>query len=174
MRFTPLYKKAMAHEDIHAAQGNCVKSTLALAEAVCAEHGVRLTLIRRRVLEIIASTHAPIGAYAMIDQLAQQDGARLAPMTVYRALDFLIEHALVHRLASRNAYLACDHSHGQDDTVVFLLCESCSYVGEVSDLHLAGVIEDRARAKGFHPQRRLIEVTGQCASCAVAPSARDR
>lgn len=149
--------------------GNCVKSTLALAEAACADRGARLTPIRRQVLEIIAAAHTPIGAYAIIDELAKAAGTRPAPMTVYRAIDFLIELDLVHRLASRNAYLACDHSHGHDDTVVFLLCDGCAYVGEIADPELARLIDRRGRQKGFHASRRLIEVSGLCAACAVAP-----
>lgn len=154
----------MSHD--HAPGGNCLKSTLALAEATCAEAGVRLTPIRRQVLEIVAEAKAPVGAYAVIDALAAQGKERPAPMTVYRALEFLIDHSLVHRLASRNAYLACDHSHAQDDTVIFLLCEACSYVGEIADKRLAGVIDEQGRAKGFHPKRRLIEVSGLCSQCA--------
>jgi Fur family transcriptional regulator, zinc uptake regulator len=155
----------------HRTSGNCVKSTIALAEDACAEAGVRLTKMRRQVLEIIAEAGAPIGAYAIIDRLAHTTGARPAPMTVYRALDFLIEHALVHRLASRNAYLACDHSHGHDETVVFLLCEACTYVGEIADTRLAGLIDAQGKAKCFTAQRRLIEVSGLCAACAVASNA---
>ena len=162
---------AMADTHLHHATGNCVKSTIALAEDACAQAGVRLTKIRRRVLEIIAAAGTPIGAYAIIDSMARSTGTRPAPMTVYRALDFLIEQALVHRLASRNAYLACDHSHGHDDTVVFLLCEACTYVGEIADTQLASIIDAQGRAKGFSAQRRLIEVSGLCAACVVASNA---
>ena len=161
----------MADHHPRSATGNCVKSTIALAEEACAEAGVRLTKIRRQVLEVIADAGAPIGAYAIIDSMARSTGTRPAPMTVYRALDFLIERALVHRLASRNAYLACDHSHGQDDTVVFLLCEACTYVGEIADTQLAGIIDAQGRTRGFTAQRRLIEVSGLCAACAVASNA---
>lgn len=154
----------------HPAHGNCVRSTLALAEDACTAAGQRLTPIRRHVLEVVASAGRPIGAYAIIDELAKKGGPRPAPMTVYRALDFLIEQALVHRLASRNAYLACDHSHGQDDNVIFLLCERCSYVGEMSDYGLISLIDEKARATGFRAERRLIEVSGLCVTCAVAPN----
>lgn len=168
----PAYNECMSFHD-HAA-GNCLKSTLALADAVCSEAGVRLTAIRRQVLEIIAASSAPIGAYAIIDALAAASQRRPAPMTVYRALDFLMDHALVHRLASRNAYLACDHSHGHDATVAFLLCEQCSRVDEIADVRLDNFLDAQAKARGFSSKRRLIEISGICQSCAVAPAGRDR
>ena len=79
---------------------------LAQAEAICRAHGARLTPIRRKVLEALYATHKPLGAYDLAEILGPK-GRRLAPITVYRALDFLMEQGLVHRLASQNAYIAC-------------------------------------------------------------------
>lgn len=144
---------------------NCAKSTLALAEAACAESGARLTPIRRRVLEVVAEAQAPIGAYDIIDELAK-GGARPAPITVYRALEFLMDHALVHRIASKNAYLACNHSHGSDAMVVFLICETCGSVNEVSDGKIATALATAAKATGFRVRAPLLELSGVCTDCA--------
>ena len=84
----------------------------AAAEAACAAGGARLPPIRRDVLGVLYSTHRPLGAYDEIaDALAGQGRRKLAPISVYRALDFLVAEGLVHRLASRNAYVACPHRH---------------------------------------------------------------
>lgn len=144
---------------------NCVKSTLALAEAVCAESGARLTPIRRRVLELVAEAQAPVGAYWLIDQLFDKDGSRPAPITVYRALDFLMERSLVHRIASKNAYLACNHSHHSGETVVFLICERCGVVTELTDPRVGSTIADAAKGANFTPRQPVLEIGGTCAAC---------
>lgn len=154
----------VGHDPTHS-HANCAKSTLALAEAHCAEHGARLTPTRRRVLEIIAEAQRPIGAYDIIDALARE-GPRPAPVTVYRALDFLMAQALVHRLASRNAYLACNHSHGAADPVVFLICDTCGEVQEMSDRPFTAALATATAAAGFSVRSPVLELAGACAGCA--------
>jgi Fur family zinc uptake transcriptional regulator len=146
----------------------CAKSALALAEATCAENGSRLTPQRRRVLEAIATARTPVGAYDLIDRLADADGSRPAPITVYRALDFLMAEGLVHRIASKNAYLACNHSHDADAAVVFLLCDACGNVREVSDPAVAKSLSAAAKSVGFAASRSVLEMTGTCAACATS------
>ena len=92
----------------------CVDSALADADALCARQGVRLTALRRRVLELVWQSHKPLGAYDILGTLSEEDGRRAAPPTVYRALDFLMENGLIHRIASLNAFIGCvrpEHSH---------------------------------------------------------------
>src|SRR5215510_9106697 len=81
-------------------------SSDAMAEALCARRGQRLTPIRRKVLATLLSTHKPLGAYEIVERLALK-GPRPAPITAYRALEFLRENGLVHRIESRNAFVAC-------------------------------------------------------------------
>ena len=88
----------------------CASDAIAHAEAICAARRERLTPIRRHVLEALLASHKPLGAYEIIDRLAAR-GARPAPITIYRALDFLREKGLVHRIESRNAFIACVHNH---------------------------------------------------------------
>src|SRR5215208_3972539 len=125
---------ASDHDGLFAAPGHdhthCAEATLARAERICAERGARLTAIRRQVLEALAGTHAPIGAYELIERLENGEGHRPAPITVYRALDFLLEQGLAHRIESRNAFVACAHEHGDRGVLMFLICESCGSVGE--------------------------------------------
>src|SRR5947209_18114405 len=86
---------------------------MALAEARCIDRGQRLTAIRRKVLAALLDSHKALGAYDIIEQLSPS-GLRLAPITTYRALDFLQENGLVHRIASRNAFIACVHNHNAE------------------------------------------------------------
>jgi Fur family transcriptional regulator, zinc uptake regulator len=147
----------------------CTADALAHAEALCAARGQRLTPLRRQVLETLAESHKALGAYEIMERMAGQ-GPRPAPITVYRALDFLLENGLVHRIESRNAFLACigDHHAAGSGTTVFLICERCGAVGEASSAAVAETLQTAARAVGFSPKARVIEVTGICAHCRKA------
>ena len=145
----------------------CADEALSHAEQHCRASGQKLTPIRRRVLEALLSSHRPLGAYEIIEQLAQHL-ARPAPITVYRALDFLIANALVHRIESRNAYLACAHNHDTSALVGFLICDHCGSVGEVATSSLAQSLDAAAHSEGFTPKLSVLEITGICAHCRAA------
>ncbi len=142
----------------------CSADALAHAEALCAERGERLTPMRRRVLETLAASHKPLGAYEIMDQVGQK-GPRPAPITVYRALDFLRQNGLVHRIESRNAFLACAHNHGSGALVCFLICESCGAVGEAPAAAAAQTLAAAAHSAGFTPNLTVVEITGTCSHC---------
>jgi Fur family zinc uptake transcriptional regulator len=144
--------------------GRCSTDALAHAEAQCAERSERLTPVRRKVLESLLSTHRPLGAYELIDRLAER-GGRPAPITIYRALDFLLAQGLVHRIESRNAFVACVHRHDNDDPIIFLLCDRCGTVGEAASPATASALKSAARAAGFTPHTPVIEIAGVCAHC---------
>lgn len=141
----------------------CANDALAHAEAQCAERAQRLTPMRRQVLQTLLSSHKPLGAYEIIERLAGK--TRPAPISVYRALDFLRDNGLVHRIESRNAFVACVHDHAGDDLVVFLICERCGAVGEAPGGAVAGALAASARAVGFTPKSPLIEIAGICSHC---------
>lgn len=142
----------------------CAAEALAHAEALCAQ---RLTPMRRQVLEALLSSHKPLGAYEIIERTGQKN-ARPAPITVYRALNFLREQGLVHRIESRNAFVACVNNHASGDMVVFLICERCGDVGEASGAAIADNVKAAARAAGFSPKTPVIEISGTCAHCRAA------
>ena len=145
----------------------CTADALKHAEALCAERSQRLTPIRRQVLEVLLESHNPLGAYEIMDRAAAH-GARPAPITIYRALDFLRENGLVHRIESRNAFVACVNNHASGDLVVFLLCERCGAVGEAPSAAVADQLKAAARAAGFTPKTPVIEISGVCAHCREA------
>jgi len=142
----------------------CLDDAMAVAEARCVERGQRLTPIRRMVLAALLDSHKPLGAYDIIERLALGRG-RLAPITAYRALEFLRANGLVHRIASRNAFIACVHNHAAGDLVVFLICEGCGVVGEASSDKVAATLTSAARGAGFTPKSPVIEITGICSHC---------
>jgi Fur family zinc uptake transcriptional regulator len=145
----------------------CANAAIAHAEAICAARAERLTPMRRRVLEALLASHQPLGAYELIDRLAVR-ATRPAPITIYRALDFLREQGLVHRIESRNAFIACVQDHDSGDPVVFLICETCGLVGEAASAAVADTIKSASRAAGFTPKTPVIEISGVCAHCKAA------
>ena len=150
----------------HAAhQSERADAALARADTACRSRGARLTPIRRKVLEALYATHRPVGAYDIADTLSLPGSRRLAPITIYRALDFLIEQGLVHRLASRNAFIACPHGHDPDELVAFLICEGCGGVDELSSKGVSSAVSGLLHAQGFEPQLQLLEIAGRCAHC---------
>lgn len=144
--------------------GACVSGALARAEACCDGRGVRLTPLRRRVLETLADSHVPLGAYELVDRLGAS-GERPPPMSVYRALDFLVTEGLAHRIESRNAYLACGREHGGEDVIVFLICERCGRAAEVASHAVGRDLAWATRAAGFTPRTPVIEIAGTCSRC---------
>lgn len=143
----------------------CVADALGVAERLCRERGVRLTPVRRRVLELVWNRHEPVLAYDLLDQL-RADQPRAAPPTVYRALDFLRAQGLVHRIESLNAYYGCadpDRPHSAQ----FLICNDCNAVAELDDDDIRGLVRTRAKAAGFVADSETIEVRGRCPTCAA-------
>ncbi len=143
--------------------GDCVQKALGTADLICRERGLRLTRIRRRVLELVWSSHKPVGAYDILDALGR-DGKRAAPPTVYRALEFLIEADLVHRLDSLNAYVGCPDPHSSH-AGQFLICRGCRSVAELDNEEISLLIEQKAAGLGFTAIRQMLEIQGLCPQC---------
>jgi Fur family zinc uptake transcriptional regulator len=132
---------------------------------------IPLTPARQRILDVLCAAKAPLGAYDMIDRLAEATGKRLAPVSVYRALEFLVDNGFVHRLSSRNAYLACWHGHRAREPVAFLICDACGSVSEATSQSMMECLAGLAEASGFATRTQVIELTGTCAMCRGAASA---
>ena len=151
------------------------EALLQQAGAICDGRGVRLTDLRRQVLGLILDAPQPTGAYDLLDRLrATRNGA--APPTVYRALDFLLENGLIHKLERLSAFVGCiahdDPAHAAHDehghAAQFLICRGCGKVTEIEDHELAHALEDAARRLGFTVGTATIEAEGQCAACALS------
>jgi Fur family zinc uptake transcriptional regulator len=135
------------------------------AETAFREQGLRLTELRRLVLEEVASSHKAIGAYDVLERLFAKEGRRLAPISVYRALDTLVAAGVVHRLESRNAYFACHAGHAANRRQIVFSCEQCGAVAEVSETQVFNGIAKAADTLGFHMTQVLVEVSGTCMAC---------
>jgi Fur family zinc uptake transcriptional regulator len=142
----------------------CTAEAISHAEELCAARGQRLTPLRRQVLEVLSGSHKPLGAYEVMERMGGQ-GARPAPITIYRALDFLMQNGFVHRIESRNAFLACIGNHDARAPVVFLICESCGAVGEAPAVPVGEALSRAAKSAGFRPKMAVVEMTGVCAHC---------
>jgi Fur family zinc uptake transcriptional regulator len=142
---------------------HCRGEALVVAEAQCRARGVRLTPQRRRVLELVWNSHAPVGAYALLDRM-RDGGARAQPPTVYRALDFLVEHGLVHRIESLNAYVGCAQP-ARSHVGQFLICTRCRSAAELDDPGIAAAIARRTGEIGFSVSRATVEIAGLCPNC---------
>jgi Fur family zinc uptake transcriptional regulator len=143
----------------------CIRDAVAAAEAVCERKRIRLTPLRRRVLEIVWRQHQPIGAYEILAEIAK-DRVKAAPPTVYRALDFLREAGLVHRVDSLNAFLGCDRPLDAH-TGQFLVCEQCRKVTEIDDPGLTRVLSRHARELGYTLEGSGVEIKARCARCST-------
>lgn len=130
---------------------------------VCAERGLRLTPLREKVLRLVAQATRPVKAYDLLDRIRDDKGPA-APPTVYRALDFLLEHGFIHKLESINAFVGC-HQPRVQHSVPFLLCDGCHAAVELEDERVTTLLNEQARALGFRPQAQTLEVHGLCASC---------
>ena len=147
----------------HHNHAKCTAELLSRAERTCERRGSRLTGQRRDVLNCVAQSHSAVGAYDIIERMAGH-GPRPAPITVYRALDFLEAHGLVHKIESRNAFVACTHPH-DGQPAAMLVCERCGLVAELDAPEMFGALQSVAKAQGFDVRRSVVELTGLCSTC---------
>jgi Fur family zinc uptake transcriptional regulator len=153
------------HEPTHNHQ-QCINTALASAKQLCIKKSVNLTPIREQVLTIILQSHQPSGAYSILDTLAEaaEPGAKPAPATVYRALEFLLDQQLIHRITALNAYIACCRP-ARSHQGHFLICQLCRQVLELNGVAVSEAINTSAKELGFAVDREGVEVFGICAHC---------
>ena len=150
-----------------------VASALRFAERACDERGVQFTPIRRAVFETLLQFNRPTGAYDLILELETKLSRKLAPPTVYRALDFLLAQKFVARIETKNAFVPCahpDHEH----TCMFFICETCGNSAEVENDRVEALFELDAAALGFRIGKRVIEMQGMCATCQTSAAVATR
>ena len=139
----------------------CIRSALDAAEEAFAARGLKLTPVRRRVLEILLEGHAACGAYEVLDRLAAE-GLGSKPPVAYRALAFLVDNGFAHRIERLNAFVACGHP-GERHDPAFMICRSCKTVAEAPMRSAA--LGQTAKASGFAIEQTVIEAEGLCAGC---------
>lgn len=141
----------------------CVSHALAAAERRSADEGLRLTPVRRKVLEILLKEHRALGAYAILETLGKE-GFGSQPPVAYRALDFLTAHGFVHKIERLNAFVACAHPD-RSHAPAFMICRNCDAVAEAQSATAGGLFGDAADAAGFQIERAVVEAEGICPAC---------
>jgi len=141
-----------------------LEEALAEAEKQCAANGNQLTELRRAVLTLVLAAPGPLTAYQLLDQLKAVRKSAVPP-TVYRALDFLIDNRLVHKVEQLNAFIPCSDTHHDHHDVQFLICDKCGTVAEIEDRAIARALAKAAEKHGFHPSKAVVELDGTCAAC---------
>ena len=135
-------------------------------ETACAGRGLQMTALRRDVAAILAGADQPLGAYAIIQKLSEAQSRIVAPPTVYRTLDFLVDNGFVVKIESRQAYVACDHvGHDHDHHGIVFSCTKCGRTVEVDSAILDREIAALAEREGFTVERKVVEVEGVCQDC---------
>ncbi len=160
--------------DVLCISANDIATRLHTAQQQCQRKGVRFTTLRRTVYQLILQSDKPMGAYDLVQSLQaarlQEQGAKakmVAPPTIYRTLDFLLQLGLIHQLTSLNAFVPCCHPRDQHNAV-FLLCRLCHRVQECSDLPGYEVSKYVNNDLGFRIEKSVMELTGRCQSCVAS------
>ncbi|MEC9454268.1 MAG: transcriptional repressor [Pseudomonadota bacterium] len=143
----------------------CIGRALGRAEELCRQRGARLTYMRRRVLELIWDSHKAVKAYDLLDRLSDSEKS-VRPPTVYRALEFLMAHGLVHRVDSLNAFVGCSGSD-EHHNAQFLICQECGEVSEMDGAMIGQAVARQAAEAGFNVRRQMVELHGECPGCAA-------
>jgi Fur family zinc uptake transcriptional regulator len=136
----------------------------AQVEQACAKKGLALTPLRRQILAILAQAPAPLGAYAIIEELSREQRKSVAPPTVYRTLEFFLENGFLHKIESRNAYAPCEHL-GHDHHGILLICGRCGRTDEIENPRFDKLLQETAAKAGFAARRQVVEVEGLCQNC---------
>lgn len=144
----------------------CINAALTRAKSLCQEKSVKLTATRESVLTILWQSHRPLGAYQIQDQLSKLLAKPIAPPTVYRAIEFLLDLSLIHRLPSLNAYIGCPFPSSQHSNL-FMICNDCGSVAEMADAVLNEVLQTASNKANFGLQSQSIELFGQCPQCGL-------
>jgi len=147
--------------------GRCINAALNRAEELCAATKARLTPTRKSVLQLLWQSHQPLGAYQLQDQLAKLSGKSIAPPTIYRAIEFLLQLGLIHRIASLNAYIGCPFP-GSDHSNLFMICSQCGSAAEVAHNSLNELLQKASDKANFTLQDQTLELFGLCPNCSLA------
>ena len=136
---------------------------LLAAERYCDQRGARLTSQRRQVLELALARPGLVKAYDLLADMQRERGA-VAPPTVYRALDFLVEQGLLHRIDALNGFVVCHHFDCPHESLL-LVCERCGGVAEIDADPALAALREAAMSRGFTARCKDVVLTGTCREC---------
>ena len=148
-----------------AAARKVIERQLDAASQACTQSNTQLTELRRTVLGLVLQAERPLTAYQLLDRL-KETRRNAMPPTIYRALEFLLDNKLIHKVERLNAFVPCEAGH-HEHAVQFLICRTCGQVTELEDKGVVRAMERAARAEGFSPSRTIVEIEGVCAACSA-------
>ena len=147
------------------ASAHRIERQLDAASHACMQSNTQLTELRRTVLGLVLQAERPLTAYQLLDRLKETRRSAMPP-TIYRALEFLLDNKLIHKVERLNAFVPCEAGH-HEHAVQFLICRTCGQVTELEDATIVQALDHAARAKGFAPSSTIVEVEGVCAACSA-------
>ena len=142
----------------------CVTNALKIAEDICTARGVQLTPIRYQILELIWESHKPVKAYDLLERVRPLAMAAKPP-TIYRALEFLFEQGLIHRIESLNAFIGCSCANAPHEQLL-LICKNCQEVEERPAPKVMQALNEEFNDAKFIAHSKAIEIHGLCSDCA--------
>tara|TARA_B100001248_G_scaffold180359_1_gene137194 strand:- start:1034 stop:1489 length:456 start_codon:yes stop_codon:yes gene_type:complete len=140
-----------------------INEALKKAEIICNKKGVKLTKLRQKVLTLILKNHGYVKAYDLLNDL-KKNYASAKPPTVYRSIDFLMEHGFIHKIQSLNAFVGCSHPEEHEDCY-FLICKECKNIEECCSNTVKKVLTSTSGKNNFSPNQVTLEITGICQDC---------
>jgi Fur family zinc uptake transcriptional regulator len=124
----------------------------------------KLTINQQTVLTLLEGSKEPLKAYAILFDI-QKKGIK-SPLQVYRALDKLIEIGRVHKIESKNSYIACNNTDCSSKTSTsFLICELCDDVTELKKNNLSMYFSKQSEKYNFKYSKHNLEIYGECKTC---------
>ena len=147
----------------HTIKKTDIKKAIEKADILCKNNGLRLTKLRQNVLSLILKEGGYVKAYDLLDDLRKIDSSAKPP-TVYRSLDFLLEHGFIHKLHSLNAFIGCSHPHEHKECY-FLICNKCQKIEECCSKKISNVIVNATSKNNFMPNQAVMEIAGTCQQC---------
>lgn len=136
-------------------------------EVYCIQKSIRLTRLRKKIICLLDSQNKPLKAYELLAKLNhEQDDKAYAIMSIYRVLDFLCQHRIVHRINSNNSYILCCHP-GKHSCQIFI-CNQCGKKIEFHDQLLQQALTKLAAKSQFTIKQHTIDLSGICQYCLAA------
>lgn len=145
----------------------CLETAIQKAKKTFESNKLRLTPLRENVLREILNSHRALGAYEILERLKPAN-QKIAPITIYRILDLLLDLRLIHRLETQNTYYACHHAHHSSNSFVTMICKDCGEIAELIDKNIEKAFEQLEAKVSFAKESRTLEVEGLCPNCQLA------
>lgn len=140
------------------------KALILAVEEASRSRGKRMTDVRREAVLALAALQQPQSAYKILDLINKKRGKKLSAMSLYRALDYLVELGFAVKIDSANSYALC-RDGGDCHHHVMIVCDKCGSLDEVHDSKALASIKKLADACGHALRNHAVEVHGLCEKC---------